>query len=121
MRRFALVLAGLSFVACGPSTKHGGGGDDDNPIVDAPTSSGPDAYVGPMGTVTGRVWMPNYGPGQVPAGQEIPVFGALVSLTTTKLAPIPDHVYCEACADASAGATTNHDGSFSVTAPPGQY
>src|SRR5262249_39705638 len=64
---------------------------------------------------------PKYAPGLVPAGQEIPIFGALVSLTTNKLAPIPAGVYCEQCADAQAGVLSGHDGSFTVTAPPGQY
>jgi hypothetical protein len=108
----------LMMAACGPSKKNGNGGDG---TIDASTSSTPDAYTGPMGTITGRVWMPKYGPGQVPAGQEIPVFGALVSITTTKLAPIPDHVYCEQCADAAGGVLTTHDGSFTITSPPGQY
>ncbi|HTJ40456.1 MAG TPA: hypothetical protein VL463_00110 [Kofleriaceae bacterium] len=116
MSRFASLLV-IAVVACGPSTKGPHGGDD---TVDASTNGLPDAYLGPTGTVSGRVWMPNYGPGQVPAGQEIPVFGAQVSLTTTKLAPIPNHVYCEQCSD-TPGTTSGHDGSFTLTAPPGTY
>jgi hypothetical protein len=119
MRRLAFLIGSLCFVACGPSAKGPGNGDDDTKVDANPAL--PDAYTGPTGTVTGRVWMPSYGPGQVPAGQEIPVFGALVSLTTEKLAPIPDHVYCEQCQDATTGAVSGHDGSFSITVPPGMY
>jgi hypothetical protein len=118
MRLVASLALALMVAACGPSKKAGNGGDD---TIDASSSSGPDAYNGPTGTITGHVWMPKYGPGQVPAGQEIPVFGAMVSITTTKLAPIPDHVYCEQCADTANGVLTTHDGSFSITAAPGQY
>src|SRR5947208_1039900 len=105
MRRLAFLV--LAFAACGPSKKNGG----DDTKGDAAGGT-PDAYTGPEGTVTGRVWMPNYGPGQVPQGQEIPVYGALVSLTVDKLAAIPDHVYCEQCTDSTAGAISGHDGSF---------
>jgi hypothetical protein len=117
MRLASSLVIAILVAGCGPSKKAGNGDD----TIDASTSGGPDAYTGPIGTVTGHVWMPKYGPGQVPVGQEIPVFGALVSITTNKLAPIPDHVYCEQCADAAGGVLTTHDGSFSITAPPGQY
>src|SRR4029078_12368162 len=120
MRRLALIFASICLVACGPA-KHGSGGDDDDDTkVDAAPGTA-DADMRPMGSVTGRVWMPNYAPGLVPAGQEIPVFGALVTLTQNKLAPIPDHVYCEQCQDQTQGATSAHDGSFSITALPGTY
>ncbi len=116
MRRLALILAVGAFVACGPSNKNGNG--DGTTVDAAPGDGGP---TGPQGTVTGRVWMPNYGPGQVPAGQEIPVYGALVSLSINKLAPIPAQVYCEQCQDNTEGAVSGHDGSFAVSSSPGQY
>jgi hypothetical protein len=121
MVRNAAVLFSCLLVACGPSKggPGGPGGDDDGSgAIDA---SLPDAYTGPMGTLTGRVWMPNYGPGQAPPGQEIPVFGAIVSLTTNRLPAIPDHVYCEQCENLPGAVTSGHDGSFSISAAPGQY
>ena len=103
------------FAACGP----GGRGDDD----DGNGSGGLHCQQGdPCATVTGRVWAPKWAPGQVPAGQEIPIFGALVYVSSSMPQPIPDHVYCEACVDAPEGAaTTDHDGSFSLSVPPGHY
>jgi hypothetical protein len=125
MLRLACVVSSIVLLACGPSKGgHGGGsGDDDDTKVDAPspTGGGPDAYVGPTGSVSGRVWMPNYAPGLVPAGQEIPVYGAVITLTQNKLAPIPDHAYCEECVDTPGAKTSAHDGSFSITAPVGTY
>jgi hypothetical protein len=118
MSRIALLASfSVALIACGPSSHKNG---DDDGTVDASTT-GPDAFTGPTGTITGRVWMPKYGPGQVPAGQEIPVFNALVSLTQDKLPVIPDHVYCEQCADATSGVLSGHDGSFTISAPPGNY
>jgi hypothetical protein len=110
-----VVMAALT--ACGPGQR-GGGGDDDG------SGSGSNACSGGPGcaTVTGHVWAPKWAPGQVPAGQEIPIYGALVYVSTTRPQPIPDHVYCEACVDAPEGSiATDHDGSFSLTVQPGHY
>ena len=92
---FALVAAG-----CGPSaTDPEGGGDDDvTGGSDAGTTMMP-PYTGPVGTLEGTVWAPGNAPGQVPAGHEIPVAGALVYLTTTMPPPIPQEVYCDKCAN----------------------
>lgn len=102
----ALVAFALGVAACGPSA-----------------TAGPDAYPVPRATVTGRVWVPGQGPGQVPDGQEIPVFGAEVYLSVDRPEPIPDHVYCQRCADAPPQAIySDHDGSFELGPyPAGTY
>src|SRR3990172_1797215 len=114
-----LVLAG-SMIACGPST---GGADDDGDGgsgVDADLA-GPDAYTGPITKVSGRVWMPNYSPDQA-AGQEIPVFGALVYLSGTRPDAIPQQVYCEECVNAPGNAKfSSWDGAFEIDAIPGTW
>lgn len=111
----------LGAAACGPS--RGDRGDDtagDDTGDDAPP---PDAYQGQYGSVSGRVWFPNQGPGQVPSGEEIPVFGAVVYVSTTRPAPIPQEVYCERCVDAPPNAVASmHDGSFQLNnILPGTY
>ena len=105
----------IALAACGPSGRSddtGGGG-------------GPDADNGSGGNfaqLTGKVWAPNQGPGQAILGQEIPVAGALVYVSQTKPAAIPDHVYCEQCvATPSGGVLTGADGSFTLQVPPGRY
>lgn len=122
MRRLArfIVTAGLVFAAaCGPAATGDGNGNGSG--VDASTTSHPDSYVGVLGTVTGKVWMPHYAPGIAPPGQEIPVFGAVVTLTQTKLDPIPQQVYCEQCVSTPGAVTSGHDGAFQIQAPPGDY
>jgi hypothetical protein len=65
--------------------------------------------------VSGRVWAPKWAPGDVPAGQEIPIFGATIYVTDTKPAPIPQQTFCEACIDTPQGSVTSkHDGSFEL-------
>ncbi len=87
-----------------------GSGSGSNP--DCPTCA----------VVTGKVWAPKWAPGNVPPGQEIPIFGAMVYVTTTKPDPIPQKVYCEACVDApQGGVLSGHDGSFSLEVQPGHY
>ncbi|MCE9574261.1 MAG: hypothetical protein K8W52_14030 [Deltaproteobacteria bacterium] len=121
MRRLAsLFVVGLfAAAACGPTTNGNGSGSGSG--VDASTSNNPDAYVGALGTVTGKVWMPHYSPGVAPPGQEIPVFGAVITLTGSKLDPIPQQVYCEQCVNTPGAVSSGHDGSFVITAPPGDY
>jgi hypothetical protein len=114
MKSFAgcLVLATV-FVACGPPHR----GDDGNG-----SGSGSGLNCPSCATINGRVWAPKWAPGNVPAGQEIPIFGALVYVSATRPQPIPDHVYCESCVDTPDGSVaTDHDGSFSLTVPPGHY
>jgi hypothetical protein len=110
----SLVTVLLLVAACGPGKR----GDDGN---GSGSGSGSDACPG-CATVTGKVWAPKWAPGMVPAGQEIPIFGALVYVSTTRPQPIPDHVYCEACVDTPQGSVASgHDGSFSLTVQPGHY
>ncbi|MBA3452267.1 MAG: hypothetical protein H0T42_04110 [Deltaproteobacteria bacterium] len=106
----SLVLLSILVAACGPS---GRGGGDDTGDVDAPGSGA---------TLTGKVYAPNQGPGQALAGQEIPVAGALVYVSTARPAPIPSGVYCEACvATPGGGVLTGADGSFTLETAPGHY
>ena len=73
--------------------------------------------------VRGTVWVPGNAPGMVPAGQEIPVSGALVYLTSTAPPPIPPNAYCAACVAAPARAVlTDAGGRFDVGGfIPGDY
>lgn len=105
----ALSLSFVAITACGPGGRDPGG---------AGNGSGPDAGSGSGGnspTLMGRVWAPKYAPGDVPAGQEIPVFGATIYVTDTKPAPIPQQTFCEACIDTPQGSVqSRHDGSFEL-------
>jgi len=114
MKQFLIVVSVVAMVACGPKGREQG--DDDG--ADAAV----DGYQGPVSSVMGRVFAPNHGPGQTPPGQEIPIAGALVYVTTTQPPPIPDGVYCEQCVATPQGGTlTNADGSFLLEVPPGNY
>ena len=73
--------------------------DDDSAANDGGMPNAPDAYTGPTGSVTGTVWAPGNAPGMVPAGHEIPVFGAVAYLSYTRPPPIPQQVHCEQCVD----------------------
>ncbi len=114
MQGFRTSLVMLAFlVACGPAGRTPGGGDDTGD--DAPP-------MGNFATITGKVYAPNQGPGQAMLGQEIPVAGALVYVSTARPAPIPAGVYCEQCvATPSGGVLTGADGSFSLDVAPGRY
>jgi len=121
MRRITPVLMTLVALsclatACGPST--GGDGDDDDGAPDG----GGGGCSGACGSFTGTVWAPGMAPGMVPAGQEIPVFGALVYVSPTRPSPIPATAYCESCVESQGGVLTDHDGHFD-TGPqlPGTY
>jgi hypothetical protein len=97
-----LCAIAIAVLGCGPASR----GDDDDSGADA-------GYNGPTGTVRGRVWAPGLAPGMAAVGEEIPVAGAAVYLTSTRPAPIPSGVYCEPCQSAPAGAVlTGHDGTF---------
>ena len=99
----ALLCTCVLLVSCGPSGRgdDSGGGDPDA------------AYNGPTGTLRGRVWAPGLAPGMTAAGEEIPVSGAAVYLTTTRPAPIPSGVYCEPCQATPQGAVlTDSKGAF---------
>jgi hypothetical protein len=108
-------------------------GDDTGAVVDTgvPVDTGaldttgvPDtAEPGASGGFTGTVWAPGNAPGQVPAGQEIPVSGALVYLSLTPAAPIPQQAYCAACQSPPARAVLSDSrGNFTVQGyVPGRY
>jgi hypothetical protein len=118
MRSFASSFLVMAFVAavaaCGPAKR----GDD----FGNGSGSGSGNSCTACGTLTGKVYAPKWGPGQVPSGQEIPIFGANVYVSAVQPQPIPDHVYCQACVDAPDNAVvTDHDGSFSLTIEPGHY
>ncbi len=115
--RLALVVFSfLVAAACGPN---GGGGDDDD---DGGGDGGLTNCQGECGNLTGTVWAPSMGPGMVPAGQEIPIFGALVYVTLNRPAPIPTQVYCETCISSPGGVLTDHDGKFDIgPIRPGTY
>jgi len=114
-RLFLGLIAALA-LSCGPAGRGGDDTGDDMP-------PGPDAPPQVLtATVTGKVWAPNQGPGQAAPGQEIPIAGALVYITTTKPEPIPAGVYCEACvATPQGGVLTSADGSFKLEVAPGNY
>ncbi|MGE3545831.1 MAG: hypothetical protein AB7L28_17985, partial [Kofleriaceae bacterium] len=103
----ALVSVLVTLMACGPSGRpaHDDDDDDDDDTVDAPG----------LATLSGRVWAPNQGPGQAPVGEEIPIAGALIYISTDKPEGIPDHVYCERCVPTPQGSVlSGADGSFSL-------
>ena len=109
----SLVVLSILVAACGPAERNGGGDDG---------GTGVDSMTGNFATITGKVYAPNQGPGQAPVGQEIPVAGALVYVSTTKPQDIPDGVYCEQCvATPNGGVLTGADGSFSLDVTPGRY
>ena len=121
MKRLAgIALAPFAFVllvvACGSSGRGfedgtapaGGGpagGDHDFGAVEA----GSDARPPPIGTLTGKVVMPE---------GTIPLSDALVYLTGTKPAPIPRGVYCDKCVqlDSYAFTYSKPDGTFALPA-----
>lgn len=108
-----VLVITMVLAACGPADRNNGGGDD---------TTTADASGGNYASITGKVWAPNQGPGQAAPGQEIPIAGALVYVTTTRPAPIPDGVYCEACVDVpQGGILTGADGSFQIDVNPGRY
>ncbi len=74
--------------------------------------------------VHGRVWAPGNGPGDVPAGREVPVAGALVRLLARRPDPIPDGVHCRDCLETGGWWATFSDatGRFVLEdVDPGEY
>ena len=109
MRALLSIVVVLGIFACGPGERDNGDGNGSGSgsgSGDCPTCV----------TVTGRVWAPKWAPGDVPAGQEIPVFGATVYVTDQRPAAIPQQTYCESCADTPQGSVSSkHDGSFELS------
>lgn len=74
--------------------------------------------------VAGAVWAPNNGPGDVPAGHEVPVSGALVRLLDLRPDPVEDRVHCRRCLDRGGwwAAITDATGQFTLEdVEPGEY
>ena len=118
-RATCLFLALISALAVGSSLGCGPAGrGDDGTGDDAPDGPPPESFA----TLTGKVWAPNQAPGQAAPGQEIPIAGALVWITTAKPEPIPAGVYCEECVPTpQGGVLTAADGSFKLEVEPGNY
>jgi hypothetical protein len=110
------LLCVVFVAACGPGDR----GDDGN---GSGSGSGSGNDCPSCVTVVGKVYAPKWAPGNVPPGQEIPVFGATVYVTDSRPAPIPQQTYCESCADTPQGSvSTKHDGSFELQVTgPGHY
>ena len=70
----AIVFAALLVAACGPGSRRDGSGDDDG--------SGSGSNCPTCSTLTGKVYAPKWAPGDVPPGQEIPIFGAILARLT---------------------------------------
>nr|HEX4317670.1 hypothetical protein [Kofleriaceae bacterium] len=120
--RHYLTFAFAALIACGPGARHGGGDDTGDGGSGGSGGSGAMTCTSNCTAVTGKVYAPMWAPGQVPTGQEIPIFGALVYASSTPPTPIPDHTYCESCVDTPSNAvTTDHDGSFTLNVNPGTY
>ncbi len=118
-----VVATLLSVAGCGASSSvPDGGGPGLDARADAPADASPDGYLGPKAMVTGRVWVPLMAPGQVVAGEEVPVAGAAVYLSVERPTAIPDRIYCERCTERPADAVTSGpDGAFALEAIPGTY
>jgi hypothetical protein len=113
MKRLALLVS-LVMVACGPSAGSDDDDDDNTGGIDAAPGL-PDAYTGPVGTISGTVWAPGNAPGMVPAGQEIPIFDALVYLSFAPPPQIPQETHCEQCVDPPGKAIfSDHQGNFTI-------
>lgn len=116
----ALMRASVAFfvvvsavAACGPGERNPGKGGGDGSGADGGNGGGCTGNV--CATITGRVWAPKWAPGDVPPGQEIPIYGATIYVTDTKPAPIPQQTFCEACIETPQGSVTSkHDGSFEL-------
>ena len=120
---YRCVFLSIALVACGPATavpSDDAAPPPDGPSDDARADAGIDATPPPdadpdRATLRGRVWGPSMAPGLAPAGQEMPVFGAAVYVTTERPTAIPSHVYCDRCDAFPAGAAlSSHDGSFTL-------
>ncbi len=124
-----LVSAAVFLATAGCATRSTARGDGGTGIIDGSGGDGSrgDGSVipnpGPNAIVTGRVWAPGNAPGMVPAGHEIPVFGAVVRLTSGMPEPIPSTAYCQRCVEVSGiHGIAAHDGSFSIAGiTPGDY
>jgi hypothetical protein len=106
----------LLSAACNAIDRGEGDGDPNGPGKTMPgPGPGPQPQPTPPGHLRGKVVAPE---------GTIPIAGALVYLTTTQPAEIPDGVYCDKCVhlpDGTPHTTTRTDGSFDMDAPAGAY
>jgi hypothetical protein len=112
MKRVAVLCLLASTVACGASDR------------DTPTAMAVDGGDDNNGQtrVTGTVWAPGNGPGQVVQGFEIPVAGAMVYLSSAPGEPIPQQAECTPCVEAPPSAIiTDAKGNFELEHQPGTY
>jgi hypothetical protein len=118
MKRFiAFGLVGVAFVvACGSSERgfdsaapQGSSGSSGNGTDFGATDAGGDSRPPPIGTLTGKVVMPE---------GTIPLSDALVYLSPTMPEPIPRGVYCDKCVqlDSYAFTYSKPDGTFELPA-----
>jgi hypothetical protein len=107
-----LLAAALTLTACGAGAR----GDDGD-------AGGADAALDREAHVSGTVWAPGNGPGQVAAGQEIPIADALIAASGDPPPDIPQQAYCDQCMEQAGGYSTHSDarGVFDLPLPPGTY
>ena len=113
--RSVLGLVVALTMSCGPV-------EDPNGCCYTDGDAGPtqpdaaDPFNGVTATVTGTVWAPGQAIGMVPAGQEIPIYNALITVSPLKQAPIPQNTYCERCVNPSGTYVfSDHQGNFSLS------
>lgn len=78
----------------------------------------------PRSGVSGTVWAPNNGPGDVPEGREVPIAGALVRLLELRPGPLEDGVHCRRCLEGGGWWSTFSDARgrfFLEDVDPGAY
>ncbi len=110
--RVGLAAVLLLVAACGGGRPRGRG--HDGAEEDGGSEAGlPPPPPGGYAVFRGTVWAPGNAPGMVPAGQAIPVAGAVVEVLDSRPAAVPNAVYCEPCQEAGVGAvTTDAKGNF---------
>lgn len=110
-----VVSSWLLLSAACNATDRGEGEDDPNAPGKTQPGPGPQPKPTPPGHLRGKVVAPE---------GTIPIAGALVYLTTTDPAAIPDGVYCDKCVhlpDGTPHVSTRVDGTFELDAPAGAY
>jgi len=125
----ALLSIGLVLGACGPSggipgDDDAGGGNRDGSMSgrDGGIDMPPDGPVARPGTITGRVWAPGNAPGMVPAGEEIPIAGAVIYVRDEAPTAFPDGAYCDPCQDLPPNAVVSDvHGYFQVPVTAGAH
>ena len=107
-RLYIFVVTCLFFVSCtcaSASSEDPSGANNDNPSRETGTAK-----------ITGTVWMPANNPTALSnASHAIPVFDALIYISSTQSVPLERGVSCTECAlPSQIHALSNHDGTFSL-------